>query len=142
VVMGVLANGGPLDEFTLSSTGGSDFNQGEKAAAITLLVVLALVILSLGAFHLHLAYRQHRLVLLLAGYLVFAVWAAVVSVALAPAYRVHVHHYIFASLLLPMTAFDHPISAMSQGALVGAAVQGIAEYSAPDMWVFVPKPLF
>jgi hypothetical protein len=48
--------------------------------------------------------------------------------------EIHIHHYVWTSLMIPLTAFSSPLSAIGQSWLLAVHLDGITRWGMDDTW--------
>jgi hypothetical protein len=56
--------------------------------------------------------------------------------------EIHVHHYVWTTLLLPLTAFPNPFSGMVQAWMLAIHLDGVVRWGMDDTWEYKHKDLW
>jgi len=119
-----MAKAGLLPDFSLSARSIPEWGIQQLLAVS----ICALMLVHLLGYHGLRAYQDGQLTIFASfyGFMLFALVCTVV--VLRPTHHFHMHHYYTAALLVPLTRFTGPVSAVWQGMLVGFQLQGVAVY--------------
>lgn len=103
-------------------------------AAWILFAAVALLILAVAAFCLHLARKQGYLPRYLAAMLALPAFVAFTTCMLRKDYYLHLHHWAFFGAFVPYLRFQHPLTLALQGLCAGIMTEGIATWSMSTIW--------
>lgn len=110
-------------------------------AAITLLVIVGIVLFGAIAHHVYLVSKLPSRGTYALRYALLATAAASLSGLLAGHASLHLHHYLLALALVPLTRFPGRVSLITQALLLGLLIQGLAFFGPAPLWDARPPGL-